>query len=150
MDLSLTSFKGLTTKIYSMLYVSAIITWLPFPKPRTHLSCCYIANNKQGNHWMNFGCQWSWNEKWRCMPGVVHMKGIYNLNHWREIICFIPAMGLQIRPSSAILGPNSKKSLGFHHKNDWLPALLYSYLHLISKSWHRWIRHEKLASTIVK
>ena len=127
MDLSLTSFKDLITKIYSMLCVSAIMTWSRFPKPRSHLSCCNIANNKGDNHWMNFGCQWSWNEKWRCMSGVVHMKGIYNLNHWREIICFIPEMGLQIRPSSAILGPNSKSSLGFYPKNDWLPASLCSY-----------------------
>ena len=126
MDLSLKSFKGLTPKIYSMLYVSAIMIWPRFPKPRTHLSCCNTDKNKEGNRWMNFGCQWSWNEKWRCMLRVVHMKGIYKLNHWREIISFIPELGLQIRASNAIPGPNSKSFLGFHPKNDWLAVSLCS------------------------
>ena len=79
----------------------------------------------------------------RCISRVAHMKEIYKLNHWREIICFIHELGLQVRTFRAILEPNSKNFLGFCTKNplkgirvtNWLPCWVRVSLALISKSW---------------
>ena len=126
-----------------------MLMWPRFPKPRTYLLCCNIARNKAVIGWTLFVSQAEMrNDEW--MPWVVHIKEIYKLNHWREIICFIHEFLVQIRPSSALLGPNSESFLIFHPNNplkgiivtDWLlswvfisPAFDFEKLASLNKTW---------------
>ena len=106
-----------------------MLMWPRFPKPGTHLLCFNMARNKAVVRWTQFVSRAEMrNDGW--MPWVVHMKEIYKLNHWREIICFIQELGLQRRTSSALLAPNTESFLFFYPNNPfrgiivtyWLPS----------------------------
>ena len=43
--------------IVCYMVVTAILMWSNFPKPKTHLLCCYIGRNKDSNHSMDISFQ---------------------------------------------------------------------------------------------
>ena len=83
-----------------------------------------------------------------------HLKEIYRLIYWKEIICYSCALVPQKRSSSIILGPKQQKRTGaLTIDSTWgglklvqRPQLIGSlskaeftfHPHLISKSWHLW------------
>ena len=129
---SLKDFKGLTQKKIWYAIRTSVLCWCDHDFLNLEVACFAVIwqeIKKAVIGWTLVVSQ----AKIRndgCMPGVVHMKEICKLNHWREIISFIHELGLQIRSSSVPLWLNSESFLVFHSNSPlrgivvtgWLPS----------------------------